>query len=194
MLDDVNPPFPYRSGLASVDLTATFAWHGRKQGLDRLADSEALDSWFAGSAAGPADHASTAEELDAARRLRAAIYELCSVSVFGREASAHAIDTLNEFAAEPHSTPRLVADSAGFSSVRTVTVRDQLGHLARETVELLSGEYATKVRECTSPPCWVLFVDRSRSNNRKWCSLHCGQKSTAANYRQRVKQKQLENA
>ncbi|MGV9779049.1 CGNR zinc finger domain-containing protein [Streptosporangium sp. NPDC003464] len=47
--------------------------------------------------------------------------------------------------------------------------------LARETVELLSGTLAERIRECASDGCPLVSVDTSRPAARRWCAMErCG--------------------
>jgi predicted RNA-binding Zn ribbon-like protein len=42
------------------------------------------------------------------------------------------------------------------------------------------------VRECLNEECTRLFVDLSRSANRRWCGMaECGNRHKVANYRKR---------
>jgi predicted RNA-binding Zn ribbon-like protein len=180
-------PFPFRSGVTSVDLTATFAWHGRKQGLDRIDTVAALARWIEESGL-PVPHGDVTEP-DAVeiRRLRDAVYDVAAVSAFGRTANQESLDIINEFASRPVTRAQLHFDGAGFGSQTTADFDDLIGTLARDTITLLTGQYANKIKECELAQCWVLFVDRSPTNSRRWCSVHCGQKVTAKNYRARRK-------
>jgi predicted RNA-binding Zn ribbon-like protein len=57
--------------------------------------------------------------------------------------------------------------------------------LADATALLVSEELA-KVRECQGPGCGWLFVDRSRSRPRRWCSMSdCGNKAKARRHQRR---------
>lgn len=180
-------PFPFRSGVTAIDLTATYAWHGRKQGLDRLDTVEELARWISESGLPLPEGDVTAHDVADVHRLRDAVYDVASVSAFGRPARQSSVDTLNAFAESAVGTARLFMTDASFGARITVSFPDLLSSLARETIALLTGPHAHKIRECALPQCWVLFVDKSRSNNRRWCSVHCGQKVTAQNYRSRRK-------
>lgn len=55
---------------------------------------------------------------------------------------------------------------------------------ALSAAQLLTGEYATKVRSCGRPECLWLFLDLTKNHSRKWCSMQtCGNVVKArANY------------
>jgi len=61
--------------------------------------------------------------------------------------------------------------------------------VARDGVELLSGPLAARVRKCANPSCAILFVDSSRSNRRRWCSMAaCGNKAKVGAFRRRLRE------
>jgi predicted RNA-binding Zn ribbon-like protein len=56
-----------------------------------------------------------------------------------------------------------------------VRATQALSTLAREMIELLSGPFSGRIRECASGDCPLVFVDTSRPGARRWCSMErCG--------------------
>jgi predicted RNA-binding Zn ribbon-like protein len=63
-------------------------------------------------------------------------------------------------------------------------VTGALAHIARESVEFVTGPELVRVRECAG--CTLLFIDRSRPGTRRWCSMErCGNRNKTAHYRQK---------
>lgn len=61
-----------------------------------------------------------------------------------------------------------------------------LVRIARDAVELLSGETRSRIRRC--PGCGALFLDRSPSGRATWCSMAtCGNRAKVAAYRSRTR-------
>ena len=61
---------------------------------------------------------------------------------------------------------------------------DLLGPLAEDTMMLLTGAAAARVRKCEG--CPVHFLDVSKKGSRRWCSMSlCGNKVKVAAYQQR---------
>ncbi len=61
---------------------------------------------------------------------------------------------------------------------------DLLGPLAEDTMMLLTGVAAGRVRKCEG--CPVHFLDVSKKGSRRWCSMNlCGNKVKVAAYQQR---------
>jgi len=51
---------------------------------------------------------------------------------------------------------------------------------ARELIDLLAGPDLLRLRECSDPPCRMLFVDTFRGGQRRWCSMsRCGNRAKA---------------
>jgi predicted RNA-binding Zn ribbon-like protein len=61
-----------------------------------------------------------------------------------------------------------------------------LSTVARDSIDLFTGAFADRLRECDSPECALLFVDTSRPGRRRWCSSDaCGSKDRSAACRRR---------
>ena len=60
--------------------------------------------------------------------------------------------------------------------------------IARSLADLVCAEDFTYVKACEGPPCTLLFVDRTRGNVRRWCSMAiCGNRAKQASHRHRLK-------
>jgi predicted RNA-binding Zn ribbon-like protein len=47
--------------------------------------------------------------------------------------------------------------------------------IARDAVELFTGRFADRIRECGAHDCYLIFVDTSRPGRRRWCAMErCG--------------------
>jgi predicted RNA-binding Zn ribbon-like protein len=61
--------------------------------------------------------------------------------------------------------------------------------LARSLADLVCTEDFTYVKACEGPDCTLLFVDRTRSRARRWCSMAvCGNRAKQAAHRKRTQQ------
>jgi predicted RNA-binding Zn ribbon-like protein len=77
------------------------------------------------------------------------------------------------------TAPSLAPASAGVSVAAgwaaPVRATQALSTMAREMIELLSGPFSGRIRECASGDCPLVFVDTSRPGARRWCSMErCG--------------------
>lgn len=66
-----------------------------------------------------------------------------------------------------------------------VTGTQILGTAARDAIEVI-GSSASRLRECQSEDCYLLFFDTSRPGTRRWCSMRrCGNRRKVGTYRAR---------
>lgn len=126
----------------------------------------------------------TGRDLVVAKALRLAIWDAAHAQVAGAPVSMVAGATLNQVAAAEPLVPMLTA--AGASWAQPVRASQALSTLAREMIELLSGPLAGRFRECASDTCLMVFVDSSRPNARRWCSMErCGNRAKLRAHRAR---------
>ncbi len=117
-------------------------------------------------------------------RLRAATFAFEA----GSGVSADFLDELNTLL-RTHPVYRVVeADGhGGYAQTASFEPRlpdDLLGPLAEDTVMMLTGVNAGRVRKCEG--CPVHFLDVSKKGSRRWCSMGlCGNKVKVAAYQRR---------
>jgi|SRR6185369_4181848 len=193
-LPDIDPQptgelrdgFKFRSGRLALDLPASLAARLRPEPKDLLATPHDLGRWLVAAGLTSRNPDPTAEDLDQARELREALYRLALACARGKAFAAKDRTLLNRWAAEPPPAPQL--GPAGLTWTRS-GVRSQLAAVARDGVELFGGPLAEHIRECAGEGCALLFVDASRSGQRRWCSMTgCGNKAKVAEFRRRQKE------
>jgi len=63
-----------------------------------------------------------------------------------------------------------------------------IGKIVRSTVDLLTSDDILRVKQCPGDDCGWLFIDDSRSQNRRWCEMRtCGSRQKARDYYHRKK-------
>jgi predicted RNA-binding Zn ribbon-like protein len=183
-IPEIRDGFKFRSGRLALDLPASVAAGLRAEPWDLLATPHDLGRWLVAAGLAESNPGPTAEELEQARELREALYRLGMACVEGREFAAADRELLNRWAAEPPPVPQL-GPAGGLIWNRT-GVRALLAMLARDGVELFGGPLARRIRKCAGEGCALLFVDTSRSGERRWCSMAgCGNKAKVAELRRR---------
>jgi predicted RNA-binding Zn ribbon-like protein len=140
------------------------------------------------------------DELAEAKLLRDSLRRLAAVcSNDPRPAAQSPVDSVDDAVAVvnravthlPHDQlairdGRLHRDRPGPTSPTRVA----LAELAHDSIDLLTGSGATKLRACHSPGCVLYFV---RSNpRREWCSEACGNRARAARHYRRIRGKNAE--
>lgn len=156
-----------------------------------------LRTWLAASRLhlDPAQVHVTAEALASARRVRDALWRLVRDAAHGtaREAVEDAeltptpadLAELNAAAARPPLIPRIAAD--GIRDWQLPADAEQVvSTVARDAIDLLTGPYADRIRECDAHNCQLVFVDTSRPGRRRWCSMErCGNRHKLRAHRAR---------
>lgn len=113
-------------------------------------------------------------ELAAARRMRDTLWRLVRARAYGRPEDPGDYIVVNEAAALPPPAPALTPEG-GRTWVPPVTGSQVLAAFARDAVELLTGPWGRRIRECAAHNCLLIFVDTSRPGRRRWCAMErCG--------------------
>jgi predicted RNA-binding Zn ribbon-like protein len=181
--DEVRDGFRFRGGHPALDLTATLTGRLKETSRDLFARPDDVVRWLRAAGFDCAVTVPDDRLLDSARRLREAIYALAMGRLAGRTLSASARTTLNDMARLPAAAPEIEAN--GRARLRG-DAGSFLALIAREAVGLLGGEMADRVRQCEGDGCAILFLDTSRSGDRRWCSMAaCGNRRKVAAFRQR---------
>jgi predicted RNA-binding Zn ribbon-like protein len=128
--------------------------------------------------------------LAAARELRSVIRTLVERHAAGKRLDP---EPLNVFLAEARNYPRLTQKKDGSLQLRLRwkqrTAHEILAPLAQSAAELLAEGDFSLVRRCESEQCVLWFYDRTKSHQRRWCSMaNCGNRHKVAAYRQRKQQ------
>jgi predicted RNA-binding Zn ribbon-like protein len=180
----------------SIRFVNTVAWRLRDPSEDRLASGTALLAWL--GAAGLAGKPLAAnlrkrwlehprEELmfrNDAVKLREAIYLLFVSRIKSAGFDPAALGILNGMLGSRMAALRIALSGGMFSwqcGDDPGAVRDLLKPIAWSAAELLMGARAEKLRQCQDDRgCGWLFVDESRAQNRRWCSMgDCGNRAKA---------------
>jgi predicted RNA-binding Zn ribbon-like protein len=180
----------------SIRFVNTVAWRLRDPVEDRFESGIALLDWFA--AAGLANKVFTARLRERwmeypreerafrknAVKLREAIYLLFVARIKASKFDPAALEILNGVLGSRTAELR-IAPSGGTLSwqpgVQPAAAGDLLKPIAWSAAELLMGSRSEKLRQCQDERgCGWLFVDESRAQNRRWCSMgDCGNRAKA---------------
>ena len=137
----------------------------------------------------PADAAAV---LTLAVGLREALYRLFTAIASGAAPSAADLSLFNANLAQTVPDLRVAWRRRRFTFEWTGRGRldGMLGPVLRSAAELLTSAEAAQVRECASATCTWLFIDRSRTHRRRWCSMQtCGNRNKARRHYERVKRR-----
>ncbi|MFI8894900.1 CGNR zinc finger domain-containing protein [Streptomyces paradoxus] len=127
----------------------------------------------------------SAAELERARTLRDAVLLLAADRAHGRPPHTPHLDVVNAAAAAPPLVARIEPDGTR-SWAPGATGTHLLATVARDAIDLFTGPYADRIRECGAHNCRLLFVDTSRPGRRRWCAMeHCGNREKVRAHRAR---------
>ncbi len=144
-----------------------------------------LARWAAVSRLGLEEVDTTADELIRAKALRTALWGLAGDHVHGRTPRQADVDAVNRAATAPPLTPVMTAYGPR-SWAAPATGGQVVSTVARDAIELFTGPYADRVRECAGDNCALIFVDTSRPGSRRWCSMdRCGNRHKVRAHRSR---------
>jgi predicted RNA-binding Zn ribbon-like protein len=160
----------------------------RSRGSDRFTDPQLLERWFCEAELPPLASQVSDHDLERAKDLREAIFRLADNRLTALEISASDIALLNRHARTGVPPLKISCDGCTTEPPDAAEVDELLGIIARDAIDVFTGPYRGRVRQCASPKCAVIFVDRSPTGNRRWCSMSpCGDKASAQAYRERKK-------
>ncbi|MGA4840235.1 CGNR zinc finger domain-containing protein [Streptomyces sp. G45] len=193
----MRPPdgqvYRFDPGTLCLELTAT-GGPGLFAVFETLRAPADLVAWAAESRlrAGPAAEGGTGleptvteDELTAARTLRDALFLLAADRAHGRPLDPRHLAVVNDAAAAPPLTARIAPDGTR-AWAPGATGTQLLSTVARDAVDLFTGPYAERVRECAAHDCFLLFVDTSRPGRRRWCAMErCGNRAKVRAHRAR---------
>lgn len=150
--------------------------------IDLLATPEATEIWLHEHDLAPADAGIRQMCAAQLRALREQIRALVASVVDGFPPPMGAVSAVNDALAKAPATALLAWDPQvglhlAVSHPVAEIVDRALAVLAADTVELLTGEDATRLAACGSPPCNRYFL---RTGRRQWCSTRCGDRARAA--------------
>jgi predicted RNA-binding Zn ribbon-like protein len=123
--------------------------------------------------------------------LRETIFRIFSAVAARQEARQTDVETLNT-AVRRLNACSLVMPGDGKASWQWLdesSDEEQLiGKIVRSAVELLTSRDIERVKMCAADDCGWLFMDDSRSRNRRWCEMRtCGSRHKARVYYQRTR-------
>ena len=122
--------------------------------------------------------------------LRESIYRLFSARAHGRDPSQEDLGVLNRYLGRGMSRALVKAEGAVFRwawSDEDKPVDMMFWPIARSAADLLTSREVSRVKECANDEegCGWLFVDTSKNQSRRWCSMQsCGNRAKFRRYYQ----------
>lgn len=179
----------------ALDFANTRQWRGRAEPLETLESSGSLLAWMRDALLLPEpavrmvtarwrENPATAEaDILAARELRETIYRIFNEVAQGRQPVAADMTALNQ-ALGSYPVRRELAWGDGRYGwtlrLPTPVMPGLLAPVVWAASDLLVRPLLARVHRCANEECLWLFVDDSKSGNRRWCSMSsCGNRAKA---------------
>jgi predicted RNA-binding Zn ribbon-like protein len=180
--------FQFIGGALALDLVNTVS-NRLGASRDYLADADELLCWarLAGLVAGDADRSDAARQLKQVRAVREDLHRLFqSLALGALEPGEAALDALSR-RLRPVLAERRLALRDG-AVVWTGSVAEDFTPLVLlDAADLLTSGAWRRLRQCEGETCGWLFLDRSKSGRRRWCSMaDCGNREKARRHYHRT--------
>ncbi len=183
--DPADLPFHFTSGRLCLDAVASLGARLQER-LERWPEQKDLGRWCVEAGLLKTAPDVTAAELETARLLREAIYRLVQAARADHPMSDTDVELVNGWAARPDLAPQLQPGGRNRIWCAESPVKAVMASIARDAIDLLSGDQLGRIRECAEESCTVLFIDASRPGKRRWCSMQrCGNRVKKQAFRQR---------
>lgn len=177
--------FVFVSGRSSLNFVGTLKWRRSENTDEQLTKPALLNDWARSAGLVNETVSVNAADLAQAIDLREALYRIVCARLTGQHVDNADLDLLNSHARRKPATPQLLPDGRVY---RRASPRQLLASVALDALDLLAGTDMNRVRECSSALCTRLYIDTSRSQNRRWCGMtECGNRAKAQSFRNRRK-------
>jgi predicted RNA-binding Zn ribbon-like protein len=181
----------------AIRFVNTKAWRLRDVAEERLGSPDALFEWLDRNVTSPPkglrqqrDWKDAAGLHAAAISLRESIYDILTRRMLGVEPPSASLAYFNKCLSEPGAGASIRFDGGALGwSFAKPTNDALLRPIVLSAAELMTGVRASKVRQCQDDNgCGWLFVDESRAQNRRWCSMgDCGNRAKAHRHYERTR-------
>ncbi len=186
-----SPELRFDAGRPSLDLIATVGARLSPAPVERLLNAERLAAWLVTEGLIPNSHAQVVDAawLPPFTEARELLHRLVHATLDEHPLDSSDLATLNRLAAVAPPIPRIVCrdDGAlhrGFQP--PITAPSVLSLVARDAIDLLTGDQRALLRMCAGETCDLVYLDNSRGHRRRWCSTTvCGNRERVTQYRKR---------
>jgi predicted RNA-binding Zn ribbon-like protein len=181
--------FIFVSGRLSIDFTQTGGETEKRAYWERFHQPSDLADWFSESPLQVREVQVSPREFEAALALREAIWRAAQAIRQNKTPLADDIEIINRAASAPDLPPQLAPDDLKQVWHSPATATGALSTIARDAIDLFSGELRSRIRECENPECGLMFVDASYPGKRRWCLMkRCGNMAKTTRYRNKLQE------
>ncbi|RFS19061.1 hypothetical protein DVR12_24955 [Chitinophaga silvatica] len=188
-------------GLFCLDFVNTVYNRKRPNGYDYLDNFKSLIAWYGHTKLLPQKMLHTLERLgkdypqkavvvlEKSLQLRELLHQLFQTVLHAKMPAAIIGSQFNSFLSEAYSNLELsILPDGGKLQFNTPALEQLYWWPTKSAVELLTSDQLKQLKEC--PACGWLFIDKSKNQSRKWCSMAtCGDVNKVTSNYQRTKRK-----
>ena len=168
----------FDAGSMSLNLSATVGRRGGAE-IERLTGPDRLREWCAGVGVDLRRADQTAEFVAELHEFRAAVYEVLHAAVHDRLPDKASVAMVNRVAEVAPPAARLRGLRL---ELPVLTGAELKSVIARDLLAVVADR--SRLRECDSEVCRMIYVDSPGGRPRKWCSMQrCGNQAKAAQHR-----------
>jgi predicted RNA-binding Zn ribbon-like protein len=176
--------FIFVAGRLCIDFAQTGGQTGKRAYWERFHQPSDLADWLAESPLQVRAVSVHPEEFLTALALREAIWAVAQSIWQGQPVPIKEVELINRVAAEPDLAPQLMLENERQEWHSPCRASQCLSTIARDAIDLFSGNERSRIRECENPSCRLMFVDSSRPGKRRWCLMkRCGNMAKTSRYR-----------
>lgn len=143
--------FIFIAGRLSIDFTQTGGQTPERAYWERLHTPDDLRDWFGLSPLRIPNVPVTVTEFEIGLELREEIWRTANTLRTGGSPDQPDLDCINSVAAFPDLVPELAADGIQQTWRSPVTASMRLSTLARDAIDLFSGDLRERIRKCENP-------------------------------------------
>ncbi|MEO7887384.1 ABATE domain-containing protein [Polaromonas sp.] len=187
-----------------IDFANTLYWRGRKDPTDDLKTLEDVLGWCERSSHVPktlvdlfrtgylSDKMKERQAFDAALNLREGLYAVLVDHAERREPDAEQLAVVSSLLRGAAPRVHLTRAKGCYWWALDPThcrLNDLLSPILWSATDLLVSDKLSSVKRCANDECRYLFLDDSKSGNRRWCSMaSCGNRAKARRHYHRASQ------
>lgn len=182
---DINDsPFVFIGNNIAVDFINTEIV-SRGKLIDLFRSSTDLVRWAHGVNLN-LDREISAIDLTSVKDFRMALKDLYAAKIDNLPPSQKALTKINQHLAN-YSKPLVLLSNKNEYVLQpiqdTLTISMLLGYMAFEGAALLASSQARRLKRCNNPDCVLIFLDTSRNQKRRWCSMEtCGNRAKVSTH------------
>lgn len=201
MAKDHQRRFSFCGGHLALDFVNTLGWRLSESGQEVLKSPSDLLAWCRQADILSAQRAAALRRkvrgsrvlgddlLAQSLEVRELIYRMVEALLHDRKPAPKDVSAFNKLLRSLDSALEWTGNRYAWKrTTRAADSREILEPIIRAAAELLTSDLAVKVAQCQDDRgCGWLFLDRSRSKPRRWCSMQdCGNRDKVRRYYQRL--------